>query len=447
MSKNLITRKNILIILAILIIAGIGALVNYWPQSTEAPVSAPTASDETYTNEKGEKWGPLSEEVDFTVASKDGEYPSIVSGLISPLKVVPGDVQKMEITINSDAPIVEALAEIETDNGIETVPLQLIESSVLTEDFFNNRKYIVSEDGKLLINSDQSDIKELVNKFFRKVKALRKAEAQGIIQYTYGGEWTVHDTHVTTYHTTFVVRDELGRSDQIVMAWSDPCSGIRGYGSGADSFTANCTVAGNAVEGTELGNLGFDAGNWTVTVEGRVRVNSGYSFKIENGGKYIITGSGLMDFGLIYLSDGDSDSYGANNVAKRTYSSGGIRMKDALGDNDCCDEDARAKPGQTSYYTSRYTGCSLASKPYDFNCDSSETKRFTNTGGVCGFPLYDCGSGCSAPSSCGPPACDCMEASTGWVGGSAPACGSSATYIGTPLDCTIGCTSRTQSCR
>ncbi len=114
--------------------------------------------------------------------------------------------------------------------------------------------------------------------------------------------------------------------------------------------------------------------------------------------------------------------------------------------SDCCDNDNRAHIGQTSYFTTKYTGC-VAPNDFDFNCDGSETKQYTATGGVC-IECFDA-----------PP---CTETTSGGVGytSSVPACGSSGTYVsyaGAPCavrdsfecDGTLSCSSgaRTQACR
>ncbi len=318
-------RKSVLIILSILIVAGIGVLVQvYEPQGEQAEKPAP--EDKKLINEKGEEWGPLPEVADFTVSSKSDAYPVIVSGFISPLDVHVRDTQYMKIVVNGDAPLVEVLAEIETDNDIRTVPMELTESSALTEDIFNNRKYIINEDGELLINN--SSIKELVSGLFR------KAEAQGVVQYTYEGEWVVEDTHVKTYHTTFVVRDELGRSNNFVMAWSDPCTGIRSYGPGADIVTVSCALS--AIEGVDAGNVTLNPDvNVTINTGGKFVWNDGYSITIGSGYFTLNEGGEILQAN-IYLTDGDGDNYAPNSIKAL---SGDIRMKDAIGVTDCNDGD------------------------------------------------------------------------------------------------------------
>ena len=62
--------------------------------------------------------------------------------------------------------------------------------------------------------------------------------------------------------------------------------------------------------------------------------------------------------------DGDGDGY-AGSGSKTCHSS-------PSSGSDCCDSDANAHPGQTSYFTSQRSGCG----GYDYDCDGSDGKRW-----------------------------------------------------------------------
>jgi hypothetical protein len=64
--------------------------------------------------------------------------------------------------------------------------------------------------------------------------------------------------------------------------------------------------------------------------------------------------------------DGDGDGYGSVTTAKFCGSS--PPAGHVANSQDCCDTDANAKPGQTSYFTTPRTGCG----GYDYNCVSGE---------------------------------------------------------------------------
>ncbi|MCC6873466.1 MAG: hypothetical protein IT378_04080 [Sandaracinaceae bacterium] len=77
---------------------------------------------------------------------------------------------------------------------------------------------------------------------------------------------------------------------------------------------------------------------------------------------------------------------------------------------DCCDTDPNARPGQTSYFQTARNGCG----GYDYNCDGTETRLHTavnQTGMACwGSPPL------------------CIADQIGWRGGTAPACGGTASF-------------------
>ena len=156
-------------------------------------------------------------------------------------------------------------------------------------------------------------------------------------------------------------------------------------------------------------------------------------------------------------TDVDQDRYSAEGVSCATNQCLGSKSSfwyqnsagsniiildsDTLGSSDCLDSSSDVHPGQTSYFTTHRGDGS-----FDYNCDSSETKR------------YSAGGSCSGVCSTDEP--PCSSSSTGSVGytSSSPACGVAGNYVTDRGDCfesgpftcsegTCSQTSRTQECR
>lgn len=138
--------------------------------------------------------------------------------------------------------------------------------------------------------------------------------------------------------------------------------------------------------------------------------------------------------------DNDLDGYGAGSPVFHC----GMAATSGFSTNnsDCCDTDGNAKPGQTAYFTSARTGCG----GYDYDCVGGETQQYTSSGV------------CQSTGTCTTRMCP-SAGSQGWSG-SAPACGTSGTWVtncgitalgggcsGGESCNTIASTSRTQGCR
>lgn len=111
---------------------------------------------------------------------------------------------------------------------------------------------------------------------------------------------------------------------------------------------------------------------------------------------------------------------------------------------DCDDNDPRAFPGQTQFFSTereRVGG-------FDFNCDTTETPKWEKTAGRC-IPA-GVGDLCGLEGD----RCNLPDGAQGWDGPSFPVCGDQGTWI---TDCQSGChdscndmevgSSRTQACR
>ncbi|MCB9611743.1 MAG: putative metal-binding motif-containing protein [Sandaracinus sp.] len=108
---------------------------------------------------------------------------------------------------------------------------------------------------------------------------------------------------------------------------------------------------------------------------------------------------------------------------------------------DCCDSDNRARPGQTTYYSTARTTCG----GYDFDCNGGESRRYTTNWGsqLCaGTTLASCEG----------------DVTAGWESASDPTCGTSAAWVdcafvddleppGPSTLCVRGSGMLTQACR
>ena len=386
--------KDISIILAVLIVAVIAvAAVIYKPQIYTRPGGG--ALGETYTNIEGQTWGPLPEGTrDFQVVSEPGKYPQFISGVIDPVKVAVGDLQKMKIVVADDSPVTSVIAEIETDNDTVTVPLILTGSKAIsTNDLREGDGFIIDNSNKLIAKNTPSV--ELISYRLRvaatslREKFLGIVSAASVAQYTYEGEWTVRDTSNRTYRTVFAAKDELGRERQLALAWSDPVCGLRDYGGGSQSINApsGCTIS-NGAEGTEDGNTGF-AGAYNVNLTGGAFVwNPGYSVSINNGGSFTLLNGGSLSQGYMYLTDYDCDTYAppaptilktfSTNASADCSASHTVRVSSVTDVNDCYDYNWYAKPGSAYYgIVNRGDGS------FDYDCNGSGNYASSGGGGRC----------------------------------------------------------------
>ncbi len=127
--------------------------------------------------------------------------------------------------------------------------------------------------------------------------------------------------------------------------------------------------------------------------------------------------------GTFYFRDFDRDGFGDASRMEMLCEAGDLVWYDTVNNEDCCDYDGSANPDATTYRTIE-TACG----GYDWNCDGSETKRWTHTG--------SCGTLCGT--------------STGWRYSAEPDCGEVGDWL---YDCDIGfgCSrdysAKTQECR
>jgi hypothetical protein len=122
-----------------------------------------------------------------------------------------------------------------------------------------------------------------------------------------------------------------------------------------------------------------------------------------------------------FYADTDGDGYG--DASNPIHLCGTTGAPGYISDSsDCCDTDAAAYPGQTSYSSSPRTGCG----GYDYNCDGAETKLLTQL----------------ASMSCDLTFHTCTFYSEGWAG-SVPGCGLQVNWL---TGCTYYAGGPTPSC-
>ncbi len=298
-------RKWYVVLIAIAVIAvawGIGARI-FLAQKSSGP-SSPLASVSFayYTNSKGQPWAIPTGASNFTVSSKE-TYPRFVLGSIDPTKVSIGDTQKMQIVVRDNVPLTKVWAEVENDKGIDSIPLAFGASSTVSYNTIQNQKYLVGDDGKLVINDGSNKtpaVVALIQSLFQ------KANAEQAVDSSYDGFWVVHNTQTITYHTTFYAMDSEGRAAKLVIAWSDPCSM-----SANGSLTGPCSLT-SATDGTDATSTNLASYNLTLNSGGLYIVNPGYGVNI-NGGSITFNGGTLNTREYLYYQDNDGDGYATSS--------------------------------------------------------------------------------------------------------------------------------------
>jgi hypothetical protein len=126
--------------------------------------------------------------------------------------------------------------------------------------------------------------------------------------------------------------------------------------------------------------------------------------------------------------DSDGDGYGADSVSGRCYCEA-TGYYTATNNTDCYDSNTNANPGASAYYSA-----DRGDGSYDYNCDGTESKRYTDN--------YSCTGAVYV----------CVDYTNGWSSSSDPACGSSGNWrtgcSASLTSCSYSSTAaRTQTCR
>ena len=428
-------RKWYVVLIALAFIAvawGIGTRL-FVAQKAAAPESPLASVSFAYsTNAKGKPWTIQTGKSQFTVASKE-TYPRFVLGTINPTKVSIGDTQKMQIVVRDNVPLVKVWAVIEHDNGTTTVPLTLGASSTVSYNTIENQKYLVGNDGKLVVNDGKNKtpaIADLIQSL------VQEAQAEQAMDYSYSGSWIVHDTATITYHTTFYALDAQGRTTKLVLAWSDPCS------IGTNGFLQNTCNLTSATDGTDATSTNLSSYNLTLGPNGLYVVNPNYSVIIPSGASITINCTSgvcgtLNTKEYLYYQDQDGDGYTPNNIkfaltistVTTTWNGYNLRRVSATvgGANptlDCYDQNANAHPGQTAWFTTNRGDGS-----FNYSCSNPTVNGVYNPS-------------LSANGKCDPYAgelCPLNYTPSGQVGFTQTvACGASGNYVSYPGTCGSG---------
>jgi len=378
----------------------------------------------------------------YQVIEAAGTWPKLVQLTIDPRDVHVGQVQKLRAVVQSPNAIVSVEAKIETDHGTTVLPLRRIGPTASYE--LLPPRYAVTANRELaILVPDAGAIAALpqgVGSFLKPLDLLAGAVFAGADPptYTYAGAWTVADTHDTTYHTTFAVKDSAGGEDSATLDWTDAC-GIPN--DGAWTLTYNCGIDG--VEGVERGNATINNNTALTIPSGKTFVfNPGYH--VTMGGtnaRILIASGGQMRKTYLWATDADSDGWIGTVTAADT---GTYRRWQYL-PQDCNDNNPAVHPNEMTYYENPISG----TYGYDYDCSGSEDhmniRLYTcdpgGTGGSSGS-----GGGCGNPCGFGGPgrqlAYSCND---GWAS-SDPGCGSGGTWCGINGYCLGGGITCDQEC-
>jgi prepilin-type N-terminal cleavage/methylation domain-containing protein len=214
---------------------------------------------------KGEEEGeiiipPMTADAQSIIISTTN-YPKFSEATIDPLDVKLNDIQTMLVKVEDPDEIAWIRADIEHDNGKDTVMLNLASGD--------------SKSG------------------------------------TWFGKWLVYDTHKATYHTIFTAQNKKGKQNKIVLAWTDPC--LPSLGSDWD-LDSNCSITG--VNGVDNGNFRVVNG-YTFTIQSGATwvINSGKSMTKVSGSVAIVKG-GTMRKTNLWMIDHDHDGYPASSTTQ-----------------------------------------------------------------------------------------------------------------------------------
>ena len=241
---------------------------------TNVSFRCPTQEEQLAFEEKGEGVGitlpSLTAQASvFAISTKT--YPYFREVTIDPLDVRPGDIQTIMVKVEDPDEINWIRADIEHDNGVDTVMLALIEGDLKSG--------------------------------------------------TWYGRWLVYDTHKETYHTTFTAQNRKGKQNSITLAWTDSCPFPLSGNTSLSAMGGSCEIAttdpSKGVNGVDNGNFTVDGG-YTLTIKAGATMvfNPGKSITISNGSIAIEKNGagGQMRKTYLWMTDQDNDGYSATST-------------------------------------------------------------------------------------------------------------------------------------
>lgn len=376
---------------------------------------------------------PPKGSVTYEIAQAATQLPGFVQATIDPADVSVGQIQHFTIVTDDPNPIVSVVAEITTDHKTIMVPLtsqgapsvSMLVPRTITVGADNKLALIDTKSGANVANADVSNTDKGGN--------IANAAVANKTKFT--GQWTVEDTHTAKYQTKFIAKDSAGNENSVTLEWTDPCpfASVNNYGGGTATISGSCDISTgvpgvSSIDGPEHGNLKLAGGTLTVNSGAKLVMNSGYSISFSGGSMAIPSGGQIVLGQDLCGSDNDGDGYVGgsswtaasscgSSVARANISGGGF--------GDCNDNNANVHPGQTAYFTTP-TLTDLGSNTYDYNCDGTQTKQYTQLSTItCHDPSYGCRSSSGGYAIGGDVTSDdaCVSGgSAGWAT-TVPACG------------------------
>lgn len=346
--------------------------------SQPEPQAAVKVEEKKFINRQGQEWGPLpSGDYKFMVSSGKDAIVKFIQGEIDPPDVHVGDLQKFKIIVTSPNGIAGVVAKIETDNGIKEVELK--KTGVLAQADLSVNP-IFTEDGVNydIMNKDRFATSAKLQKERHVINTVDASVGENEV---FEGNWTVVDTHNISYNTTFIATDKIGKTNQLVLAWSDLC----GFTNGGSNYTLqlDCTISSGQEDGVDNGNLIIGTG-YTLHISsgGALALNQGKSFSFVGSGAITIPATqplGQIVKKYIYIEDGDQDGYApaashltfSNTNSTGYVSESGYNAKRRYmitSGADCNDANANVKPSQLNWWSSAGTGWTPVG---DYNCDAT----------------------------------------------------------------------------
>lgn len=354
-----------------------------------APTISPSLTEEKieeYVNEKGQKWSILTGEYKFSVAADKNLRPAFASGEINPLKIQPGNVQKIRLIVTDRLPVKSVVATIKTDTKEHNFPLRLVrtEAQASPETAKLEARYSVNEKGQLVINSQAVIAEKLKNGI---ISSVAEAEIATLPlsetkRYVFEGEWLITDTAQTTYQIAFSAETEDNEKNTFVMALSEPKCDFDSEG----KLRKTCTIT-SRIDGVDNLNLSF-AEDTSITLMGSATLvfNSGKHIDMTNGIIIINEGAQITKSNL-YYQDTDQDRYvSAENLTTyfmdqrpgpqidgnktRVYYTLTNPLTTAT--YDCYEGNSNVYPGQQKFFSTPIDGD--PQKGWDYDCDKSEEK-------------------------------------------------------------------------
>lgn len=353
-------------------------------QDQPASQSEPSGVPEKRINDEGREWS-IDDNADLVVMDGEDQIIRFLESQIHPLKVYPGDTQKMRVVVAGDYGISGVRAEIETDNGTKVMELTKTGTIAARDLDPLLAKYKINDRHELIILSDEEALagreQEISNE--ESGALIKTARAAASDKEVWEGSWTVQDTTHRDYRTKFIAYDAQGNEKSLFLAWSDPCNFPNKATSGKYIHTdPNCTLSTTA--GVENGDFEMsENSSLTLNTGGSLVYNPGESILLP-GGTITLTapnsGGGLKK-GYLWAEDADSDGYapGVNRIfTSDTNPPAGApeyrRQNTLIGTEiDCNDESNSVYPGQTQYFDYETNGS------FDYNCNGSVDYQYSYT--------------------------------------------------------------------